>query len=74
MSSAEVLRGNDVPKVLFRFSSFQWLVFEDVRPAEDTTQERVRTFVSHPLHDQVQRHGEGKAKVIRSENATLACR
>jgi hypothetical protein len=62
-----VLRGNDAPEELFQFCNFPWPVFEDVRAVEDVTQERVWAFVSHPLHERVQRHGEGKAKAVRSE-------
>jgi hypothetical protein len=62
-----VLRGNDAPEELFQFCDFPWPVFQNVQTVGDVTQERVWAFVSHPLHEQVQRHGEGKGKTVRSE-------
>jgi hypothetical protein len=50
-----------------RFCDIPWPVFGEVRSGNDVTEERVRAFVCHPLHEYMRTPGGGQAKATRLE-------
>jgi hypothetical protein len=62
-----VLRGNAVGVENISFYDVPWPSFEDVHGVGDITEERVLTFLRHPLQEHIQGPGGGQAKSLRSE-------
>jgi hypothetical protein len=61
------LRGNTVGIEHIGFYDIPWPSFENVIGVWDITEERVLTFVCHPLHEHIHGPGGGQAKSLRSE-------
>ena len=61
------LRSNVAGMKPLRFCDIPWPVFGDVRSGNDVTEERVREFVCHPLHEYMRTPGGGQAKSTRLE-------
>jgi hypothetical protein len=62
-----VLRSNAVGVEHLSFYDIPWPSFDNVWGVGDITDERVLAFVCHPLHEEIQGHGGGQAKSVRSE-------
>ena len=62
-----MLRSNIAGMKPLHFCDIPWPVFGDVRSGIDVTEERVREFVGHPLHEYMRTPGGGQTKATRLE-------